>query len=229
MIFILSNGNSDLESTYGFQLQEHPSELHRGSTPPTSDPTRRGVGLQSGSDSRQIPSSSTSDRNRRRAFPATMEEALSEFGFDAFLSEPNLSSQVEPVAPLPDDMPPLTRVSRRLIPPPTISTYEPNISLSCDPPTDNEEDPTPDSVLDDRRRRNHIFESDSENESDEPRHPLSNRIVRQYSQPRPINWILKSSILSSGDYNPPGPHVPYTRFFIEQKKHVISIKFNPPV
>ena len=230
MVFILANGSSELGSTSGFQLQEPPSELHLIYTPPTSDPTRRGLGLQSGSEPRPAvaAAAAASDSHRRRAFRATMDDVLSGFDFDAFLSEPNSSSHTESMAP-PEDMPPLTRVSRRIIPPPTISTYEPNISLSCEPPTDDEEDPTPDSVLDDRRRRNHIFESESDNESDEIRHPLSNRIVRQWSQPRPINWVPKPSILSSGDYKPPGAHMPYTRFFIEQKKHVISIKFNPPV
>ena len=223
MVFIFTKGTSELAGTYGFQVQEPPSEMHPGSTSPTSGP-------EAGQ-----PESPTS--TRRREFRAMMHDALTTFDFDAFLAEPPHTFQGEPGSPPPQQQqqqqaPHLTRIGRRPVTPPPhiVSSYDRYINLSCDPPTDDEEDSTPDSVLDDRRRRTHVaFDSDSDHGSDDIGSSLTTRTIRQWPTSRPITWTPRIPMGLTVAPRPPGPQMPYTRFFIESKKHVVSIKFNPPV
>lgn len=212
-----------LETTSGFQVQEPFSETHTLSAPPTSDPTRRRSRLRSDSGSWQAESN-----GNRLGASYVMNDILAAFDFDAFLTEPPQVIRAETLSSQ-EDMPPLSRVSRTALPLPTESTYHDNIAVSCDPPTDDEEDQSSESVLDDRRRRNHALDTESENDTDEIRHPLSHKYVRQWPHPRPIQWLGKASSISTTEPKPPGPDVPYKRFFIEQRKHVVSIKFDPPV
>ena len=96
------------------------------------------------------------------------------------------------------------------------------ITTSCDDPSGDEEEPSSQEILIDRQQRRHrMDESSSSDDDDEPRRPH-----RQRNSPRRIEWVEKES---KENRKPLHEVLPCVKFFIERKKHVVSMKFDPPV
>ena len=97
------------------------------------------------------------------------------------------------------------------------------ITTSCDDPSGDEEEPSSQEILIDRQQRRHrMDESSSSDDDDEPR-----RLRRQRNSPRRIEWVERDSKAETG--KPSQDVLPCVKFFIERKKHVVSMKFDPPM
>jgi hypothetical protein len=105
------------------------------------------------------------------------------------------------------------------------SSPEYQITTNCEDPSGDEEEPSSHETLTDLSHRQlHNYEESSTSEEEDPQRTY--RYRRQRSFPRRIEWIDKESIT---DIKPTDPLRPHAKFFIERKRHVVSIKFDPPV
>lgn len=108
-----------------------------------------------------------------------------------------------------------------------------NVTASCNDPSGDEEELTPPEIMHDRQRRRTLVESDDDDLDEED---YTNRPIRRIrAAPRKIEWIDQgSSSYSAGRAGgvpaiPPEILLPHAKFFIEKRKHVVSLKFDPPV
>ena len=114
-----------------------------------------------------------------------------------------------------------------------------SVGVSCEGPSDDEEDPSSPEILLDRqgrrerqerqRRRDSLATSSEDEDEDDG---LGDGRNRQRATPRLIEWVEKAAAadvkaLSTG--KAVEPLKPLTRFFIHKKKHVVTLKFDPPV
>ena len=100
------------------------------------------------------------------------------------------------------------------------------IETSCDEPSGDEEEPSSPAILLDRQRRVQMEESSTSDDDEDPR-PRGPRHQRQRCIPRKIDWIEKGLDAETG--KPSQEFIPYAKFFIERRKHVVSMKFDPPM
>ena len=100
------------------------------------------------------------------------------------------------------------------------------ITTSCEDPSGDEEDSTSPEVLTDLQHRRLRADESSTSEEDEEQ-PRSLRYRRQRGEPRTIEWVDKGS--ESDSKTQSKETIPRAAFFIEKKKNVVSIKFNPPM
>ena len=97
------------------------------------------------------------------------------------------------------------------------------VTTSCDDPSGDEEEPSSQEILIDRQQRRHrMDDSSTSEEDDEPR-----RLRRQRKLPRRIELVDKE--IKTEVKKPPQEPIPCVKFFIERKKHVVSMKFDPPM
>ena len=111
------------------------------------------------------------------------------------------------------------------------SPAELGVLLSFDEPSGDEEEPSSPAILLDREQRRNRAEtsSDDEDGSQGTGRSPSRNIPRNRS--RSIRWVDTND---PGIDGPPGPNwgrnsVPHTRFFLEKKRHVLSVKFETPM
>lgn len=98
------------------------------------------------------------------------------------------------------------------------------ITASCDDPSGDEEDETSPAVMLDRQRRRHLgLELISSDEDNDPS-PARGRQLR--STPREIKAVTHPQ---DGMDPPPTLLQPHASFFIERKRNVVTVKFDPPV
>lgn len=101
------------------------------------------------------------------------------------------------------------------------------ITTTCDDPSGDEEEPSTPSILRDRQRRRGNFRPNSTSSDDDAASP-----TRRYGRLRAVPRKIDLEPKSGPDYGSEGDGealVPHARFFIERKKNVVSIKFDPPM
>ena len=210
-----------LGRTSNFQIREScPHTLSRQSSdryrPSQTDPTRP-----------PLSSRYYSSWNRR---PST-RLAQQEINANAYIYPP-ISGAESPdtdSTPPPDDVYPSSYIqqanelSARQPAPPSPAGYR--ITASCEDPSGDEEEPTSPTILLDRQQRRYRVDESSTSEDDEE--PRTLRYHRQRCVPRRIEWIDKE--LESEGKVSSNEVLPYAKFFIEKRKHVVSLKFDPPM
>ena len=100
------------------------------------------------------------------------------------------------------------------------------VTTTSEDPSGDEEDPTEEAILHDRQRRSgHALGPDMYSSDSEVEQFSSRRHRRLRSSPRKIE--LEPIVPEPG--RTPDILVPHARFFIEKKRNVVSIKFDPPM
>ena len=111
--------------------------------------------------------------------------------------------------------------TRPCTPPPTF-----DVQTSCEDITDDEEETSSPAILLDRHRRRQGMDSSS-SEEDGSESPVSSA-RRPRSRPRKIVWMDAAALGLSPGLT--GEKLePHAKFFIQRKKHAVSIKFEPAV
>jgi hypothetical protein len=100
-----------------------------------------------------------------------------------------------------------------------------SVTATCDDPSDDDEEATSPAILLDRQRRRHLGNEWPSSE-DEDTDSSTRRYRRLRSCPREIKPIPTPQ---EGDELPSNTLEPHARFFIERKRNVVSLKFDPPV
>ena len=181
--------------------------------------------------------------SRRAAYPSAHVIPTSDSSNGAVRSRGNirgLENRANPITEMPDPIFPLVDLGDSSSPPPR-NISPPigplfNVEISCEDPSDDEEEESSAGVLADladRCRRDYPPLTSSSSEDDEedggPSRAFRRRIRTLRSAPRRIEW--NTSIKPGNDVGGSKPKIlaPHAKFFIESKSGTVSIKFDPPV